>query len=84
MRVYKVAARYLKAQREHRMAVGDEIGLWKYNKVTGSWVLERMCAPDTKDRWLKIFQKDEPDEIFVLSKRKPKGKPKTGTPEKDE
>lgn len=46
--------------------------LWKYNKITGYWVLVRDCAEDTADTWLFIFQKDEPNEIFKLSKTKPK------------
>jgi len=52
------------------------IGLWKYNKITGYWNLERQCAAETADQWLEVFQKDEPDEIFKLSLRKPSGRPK--------
>ena len=53
-----------------------EIGLWQYNKITGYWKLERMCAPELADQWLERFQKDEPEETFKLSLRKPSGRPK--------
>lgn len=48
-----------------------ETGLWKYNRTTGYWTLCRLCLQMTADNWLKIFQKDEPDEYFILSRRKP-------------
>jgi hypothetical protein len=36
------------------------------------WHLERRCAPDDDmHRWLKVFQKDEPDVLFVLAERRP-------------
>jgi len=50
----------------------NEIGLWRKNKITGYWVLERTCFPEFASEWLQIFQKDEPDETFVLAKRRPK------------
>ncbi len=40
--------------------------LWRYNKVTGYWRLERSCHPDDAARWLDIFSKDEPGEFFRL------------------
>jgi len=49
-----------------------EIGLWRKNRITGYWVCQRTCLPETAQEWLTIFQKDEPDEMFVLSYRKPK------------
>lgn len=50
-------------------------GLWRYNAITGEWKLERTCAPETAEEWLKIFQKDEPEASFKLSRKKPSGKP---------
>jgi len=44
--------------------------LWKYNKITG-WNVARSVTPDTAVEWLKIWQKDEPKETFVISTRKP-------------
>jgi hypothetical protein len=52
-----------------------DIGLWKYNKTTGFWSLERKCADDTASKWLNIFKTDEPDSFFKLSKNRPSGKP---------
>lgn len=50
------------------------IGLWKYNKTTGYWVLVRMCDNNTASQWLNVWQKDEPNEEFKLSKNKPRSK----------
>lgn len=49
-----------------------DIGLWKLNLTTGYWVLVRMCSTETAQQWLVIFQRDEPNDKFKLSKRKPK------------
>jgi hypothetical protein len=46
--------------------------LWKYNKVTGYWGLVRECSADTADRWLAIFQADDPDGVYKVSKARPK------------
>jgi hypothetical protein len=51
------------------------IKLWKYNRITGYWVYQRECNPDTADQWLVIFQKAEPEESFILRKNKPTKKP---------
>jgi hypothetical protein len=48
------------------------ITLWKYNKRTGYWEHQRECELETAQRWLEVFQKDEPEELFKLSKNKPK------------
>lgn len=53
----------------------EDVGLWKYNKRSGYWDLARKCAEDTKDKWLKIFQSDEPSEHFKLSKNRPSNNP---------
>jgi len=47
--------------------------LWKLNKITGYWVAVRSVSQDTKEQWLKIYTKDEPNEVFKVSKNKPKG-----------
>lgn len=49
--------------------------LWKYNRVTGFWVHQRNCLDHEADQWLRIFQRDEPEEFFVLSKKEPKHNP---------
>lgn len=46
--------------------------LWRLNKITGYWVIQRLCAPETATLWLEVYQKDEPEELFVLSKNKPR------------
>ena len=52
------------------------ITLWKYNKVTGYWIVCRQCEEDTAQSWLTIFKQDEPGSMFVLSRRKPSQPPK--------
>lgn len=45
--------------------------LWRYNPVTGFWVMVRDSLIENADRWLEIFQGDEPDAHFKLSKTRP-------------
>ena len=54
--------------------------LWRYNQVTGYWTHERSCLPETAEQWLAVFQKDEPDAYFKISKHKPKGRPEDYEP----
>ena len=49
--------------------------LWKYNKRTGYYDLQRICYKDTAKEWLALYSKDEPSEHFKLSKNKPSGNP---------
>jgi len=51
------------------------MGLYRYNKVTGYWKLEREVTPETKDKWLDIFTKDSPKDHFVISSKKPTKNP---------
>jgi len=51
------------------------MGLYRYNKVTGYWKLEREVTPETKDKWLDIFTKDSPKDHFVVSSKKPTKNP---------
>jgi len=46
-------------------------GLWSYDNITGYWRLERIVGTDTAENWLRIFQNDEPDVVFKLSKNRP-------------
>jgi hypothetical protein len=46
--------------------------LWKYNKVAGYWEVVDYVQPSTKDEQLALYQKDEPNEVFKVSKIKPK------------
>lgn len=46
--------------------------LWRHNRTTGLWVVERTVTPETADEWLKVFRRDEPNETFVVSATKPK------------
>jgi hypothetical protein len=46
--------------------------LWKFNKRSGYWSMERTCEEDTAEAWLRIFSEDEPSEYFYLTaKHKP-------------
>ena len=50
--------------------------LWRYNKITGYWVLARPSGyDDTMKNWLRIYQADEPNEYFRLSIRRPRYNP---------
>ena len=51
--------------------------LWKYNTTTGYWKIERGVTPETKDEWLRIFEKDDPNGSYVVSASRPtkSGKP---------
>jgi hypothetical protein len=46
--------------------------LWKYNKITGYWMYIRDVSEYNKSTWLYIYQKDEPNEKFKISKNKPR------------
>ena len=50
--------------------------LWKYNRITGYWVLMRDCFFDRRADWLRIFQSDEPGETFKASRNRPVSPPK--------
>ena len=49
-----------------------QLMLWKYNKVNGHWQAIDYVQPSTKDEQLALYQKDEPNEVFKVSKIKPK------------
>ena len=45
--------------------------IWKYNPITGGWMLVRDSYKENAATWLRIFQGDEPSVIFKVSKRRP-------------
>lgn len=45
--------------------------LFRFNEVTGAWVLERTCDADTAQQWLAVYRKDSPAEKFVLADKRP-------------
>jgi hypothetical protein len=50
------------------------IKIWslRYSPARGSYfVMERECLESTIQQWLKIYREDEPNVIFIGSKRKP-------------
>lgn len=51
------------------------MNLWRYNPVTGFWRMERACLPGTAQQWLELFQKDEPNAYFALSRFSPRHNP---------
>lgn len=51
------------------------VTLWRFNKVSGLWVMERACDTVTAEAWLALYQDDAPNEAFMLSVYKPKHKP---------
>ncbi len=56
---------------ESTLNEGKNLGLWKANKRTGYWEHQREVTPETKDQWLAVWKKAEPDETFKISKNKP-------------
>lgn len=57
------------------VAEEKSLSLWKHNRRSGLWDHQRGVTPETKDEWLKHFQKDEPDAHFHVSAKKPKHNP---------
>lgn len=49
--------------------------IWKYNSRSGMWDHQRNVEHDTKDQWLGIYKKDEPNAHFHVSSKKPKHNP---------
>lgn len=50
--------------------------IWKYNKITGYWnPLKTIEVREDGEKWLKVFQEDEPKEFFKLSSNKPNNNP---------
>jgi len=48
--------------------------LWskRFTPAAGThWKLERECSLESAAEWRNVFQKDEPNVLFFLSKRKP-------------
>lgn len=64
-----------KRRRNPRRPTRRRNPLWKYNKAIGVWDYARGVSPETAPEWLRIYQRDEPDEHFVVSDRKPTRKP---------
>ena len=52
----------------------EGLNIWKYNPVTGLWKIERDVTPETKDKWLEIYRKDDPKGKYVVSAKKPSSK----------
>lgn len=55
----------------------ESMGIWSYNDASGLWKHEREVNATTADKWLHIYKSDEPKKSFVLSSKKPKGKPQS-------
>jgi len=53
-----------------------DLGLWRYNKRTGYWDRVRSVSPETKDEWLAIWKKDEPESEFKVSQNRPSNPPR--------
>ena len=52
------------------------IKLWKYNRATGYFNIVKVIEVEANAiQWLELFQADEPNEYFVLSKIKPRKVP---------
>ena len=59
---------------------GPETGIWEYNPITGIWRLFREAFESEADVWLAMVYRQEPNKVFVASKRRPTKKP-ANTPE---
>ncbi len=49
--------------------------IWRFNAVTGCWMLVRDCYKENARRWLEIFKGDEPGVVFKVSKKRPSKRP---------
>jgi hypothetical protein len=53
----------------------DKLLLWslRFSSAWGyRWELEREVTEETKEEWLKVCQKDEPEVMFQVGMKKPK------------
>ncbi len=57
------------------MSKEKTLSIWKHNRRSGMWDHQRGVTPETKDDWMKIYRKDEPDAHFHVSSKKPKHNP---------
>lgn len=56
------------------MAHGLKLYSRRWSVAKGNhWVVERDVTEDTAARWLALFEKDEPNVLFKVCKRKPVG-----------
>lgn len=53
--------------------------IWRWNPVVGGWVLVRDSYLENATRWLAVFRGDEPNSVFMVSKRRPVKAPKALT-----
>ena len=53
----------------------EETKLWKFNRITGYWKIERTMLIENAAQYLASFQELYPKDYFKVSKRKPKGLP---------
>jgi len=74
-KVKKLLDKYIGGGMNEELELDEGMGLYRYNKVTGYWKLEREVTSETKDKWLDIFTKDSPKDHFVISSRKPTKNP---------
>lgn len=58
-----------------RLVADAKSYLWMHNTQTGLWDLQRDVSPETQDKWLEIFQKDQPHARFAISAKRPKPVP---------
>jgi len=56
-------------------AAQRRLSLWKFNRITGYWNHQRVVEKETADRWLLVYQRDEPEEFFKLSRNQPSAPP---------
>lgn len=51
--------------------------LWRFSPISGYWKHERTCDSRESAKWLDVFQRDEPEDVFRLAKRRPTDRPTT-------
>lgn len=69
-----VDAKKLASMMEEVESIDEELKLWKFNPTTGLWRVERTVSPETQEKWLEIFKKDDPKGKYIVSKNKPGAK----------
>lgn len=48
-----------------------KLSLWRLDTRVGTWKHERNVTTETATSWLQVFQRDAPQETFVVACKKP-------------
>ena len=52
------------------------MNVYKYDKRSGIWYLERSWEGEPPPEWLEAHRAEQPSEVYVVAKYAPRGAPK--------